>query len=51
MSGSRIEGQAAPGGGVSPPRAQVGVDLAGGVTLQTADDLLLRQAFLVRRVT
>src|SRR5215831_10789509 len=45
--GSRIEGQAVPGGlrALAGRRAQVGVDLAGDVTLEAADDFLLRQAF------
>ena len=45
--GSRLEGQAAPGGlGLSVSGgAEVAVDLAGDVTLQAADDLCLGQAF------
>src|SRR5215470_13075344 len=45
--GSRLEGQAVPGsaGASAGRRAQVRVDLAGDVTLETADDFLLRQAF------
>src|SRR5215470_2949550 len=45
--GSRIEGQAVPGSlrALAGRRAQVGVDLAGDVTLEAADDFLLRQAF------
>ena len=41
--GSRIEGQAVPGslGALAGRRAQVGVDLAGDVTLEAADDFLL----------
>ena len=42
--GSRIAGQAAPGG--SGLAAQVGVDQAGGVALEAADDLGFGQAFL-----
>ena len=45
ISGSgRPRGLRALGGG-----AEVAVDLAGDVALQAADDLLLRQALLVRR--
>src|SRR4029450_7642377 len=45
--GSRLAGQAVPGswGALASRRAQVGIDLAGGVTLEAADDFLLRQAF------
>src|SRR5215469_1106923 len=45
--GSRLEGQAVPGslGALAGRRAQVGVDLAGDVTLEAADDFLLRPAF------
>src|SRR5438034_14345 len=42
--GSRLAGQAVPGAGVSVSGgAQAGVDLAGDVTLEAADDLCLRQ--------
>src|SRR6266536_2814444 len=42
--GSPLAGQAVPGAGVSVSGgAQAGVDLAGDVTLETADDLCLRQ--------
>ena len=42
VRGSRISGQAVPGAsGVSRRRAQVGIDLAGDITLQAADDLRL----------
>src|SRR5690348_4590722 len=45
--GSRFAGQAAPGARrASAAGAQVTVDLAGDVTLEAADDLLLSQAFL-----
>src|SRR5262245_31776663 len=44
--GSRLWGQAAPGAwGSAGAWAQVGVDLAGDVPLEAADDLLLGQAF------
>jgi hypothetical protein len=45
--GSRIEGQTVPGswGALASRRAQVGIDFAGDVTLEAADDFLLRQAF------
>src|SRR5215471_2519341 len=45
--GSRIKGQAVPGGAeaLAGGRTQVGVDLAGDVSLEAADDFLLRQAF------
>ena len=44
--GSRLAGQAAPGATASAAGAQVVVDLAGDVTLQAADDLLLGEPFL-----
>ena len=37
--------------GLAGRRAQVRVDLAGEVPFQAADDLCLRQAFLLRRST
>jgi hypothetical protein len=40
VCGSRLAGQAAPGARASA--AEVGVDLAGDVPLQAADDVLLR---------
>ena len=43
--GSRLSGQAAPGAGVSAGGAEVGVNLAGDVTLETAHDLGLGFAF------
>ena len=43
--GSRFEGQAVPGELALAGCAEVAVDLAGDVTLQAADDLLLGQAF------
>src|SRR6266480_7851054 len=48
--GSRLEGQAVPGSLSAGRRAQAGVDLAGDVTLEAADDLLLGQAFLAAPV-
>ena len=45
VCGSRLAGQAAPGACGSGAGSQVGVDLAGDVALQAADDLLLRQPF------
>ena len=46
VRGSRLAGQAVPGYlALAGGRAEVGVDLAGDVTLQAADDLLLGQAF------
>jgi hypothetical protein len=48
--GSRIVGQAVPGvWGLARVWAEVRIDLAGDVTLQTADCLFLGHAFLVRR--
>ena len=44
--GSRFAGQAVPGELALAGGAEVAVDLAGDVTLQAADDLFLRQAFL-----
>src|SRR6266487_6437954 len=44
--GSRLAGQAVPGELALAGGAEVAVDLAGDVTLQAADDLFLRQAFL-----
>ncbi len=49
VCGSRLAGQAAPG--VRASAAQAGVDLAGDVALQAADDVLLRQPSAVRRWT
>jgi hypothetical protein len=47
VRGSRLSGQAVPGGlrALAAGRAEVGVDLAGDVTLQAADDLGLGFAF------
>src|SRR6266487_3694439 len=46
VRGSRLWGQAVPGVcGSAGSRAQVGVDLTGGVTLQAADDLCLGLSF------
>src|SRR4029453_13549729 len=46
VRGSRISGQAAPGAWVLPGgRAQLAVDLAGGVALEAADDLRLGLSF------
>jgi hypothetical protein len=45
VCGSRFAGQDAPWACGSGARSQVRVDLAGDVTLEAADDLLLRQAF------
>ena len=43
--GSRLAGQAVPGAGASVSGgAELGIDLAGDVTLETADDLCLRLA-------
>ena len=44
--GSRLAGQAVPGELALAGGAEVAVDLAGDVTLQAADDLFLRLAFL-----
>jgi len=46
--GSRFAGQAVPGvlAWLAGPGAEVGVDLAGGVALEAADDLWFGQAFL-----
>src|SRR6266567_6785309 len=48
-----IAGQAVPGswGALASRWAQAGIDLAGDVTLEAADDFLLRQAFLAAPVS
>ena len=46
LRGRRLEGQAAPEGIASVGRQEVGVDLAGDVTLEAADDLELGEPFV-----